>query len=121
MDAVWRALMLVVCLVAAAAGTPLRQAEAAEDIARRVAESDAGESEIEVVDGGVGDDSGETVLDRQAAAHALTDAMPPAPPYRLLSIAPPLPPVVATNRRDYGMTPPERSARRQARLQCFRF
>jgi hypothetical protein len=59
--AVRRVSMVVVCLVAALSGIPLRQAEAASDFMRSVAELGE-EPGIEVVDGGVGDDSGATVL-----------------------------------------------------------
>jgi hypothetical protein len=51
----WHSTMLLICLIAAVSGTPLRQAEAASDFARSVGE--IGESGIEAPDGGVGDDS----------------------------------------------------------------
>ncbi len=50
----------LLAMLAALAGTPLRIAEAADDLARALAEV-AGDSEIEVIDGGVGDDSGATI------------------------------------------------------------
>jgi hypothetical protein len=53
--------MLAICLIAALSGAPLRQAEAANDFVRQHAGT-AEESVIEQVDGGVGDDSGETIL-----------------------------------------------------------
>jgi hypothetical protein len=46
--------MLLLCLIAALSGTPLRQAEAASDFARSRAE--LGQDHIEMIDGGVGDD-----------------------------------------------------------------
>jgi hypothetical protein len=52
--------MLLLCLIAALAGTPLRQAEAAGDLARSLAEMGGGV--VEEVDGGVGDDAGEAIL-----------------------------------------------------------
>ncbi len=55
-----RPTMFLLALIAAIAGTPLRQAEAAEDLARIMAGVQSGG--IEEIDGGVGDDSGETVL-----------------------------------------------------------
>jgi hypothetical protein len=58
----WLLAMLVLCLIAAMAGGPLRQAEAAADLERSLAELDGGDV-IESVDGGVGDDAGETILD----------------------------------------------------------
>jgi hypothetical protein len=51
----WRRTMLLICLISAVSGTPLRQAEAASDFARSVGE--IGESGIDAPDDGVGDDS----------------------------------------------------------------
>jgi hypothetical protein len=53
--------MFLFCLIAALAGTPLRQAEAAGDFARSLADLE-GEGVVEEIDGGVGDDAGETIL-----------------------------------------------------------
>ena len=66
-----RRFMVLLSLTAAFAGTPLRLTEAAGDLAHLLAElvDDGG---IETIDGGVGDDSGETI--RPAPAHALTVA-----------------------------------------------
>jgi len=58
---IWRPTMLLLCLIAALAGSPLRQAEAAGDLARSLAELDGGDV-IEAIDGGVGDDAGESIL-----------------------------------------------------------
>jgi hypothetical protein len=55
-----RRLMLLLSLISVLVGTPLRLAEAADDLARSLAESDNGVN-IEQVDGGVGDDSGATI------------------------------------------------------------
>lgn len=55
-----RSILQILGLLAAFCGTPLRQAEAAGDFARGVAEIMLGQV-IEPVDGGVGDDSGVTV------------------------------------------------------------
>jgi hypothetical protein len=52
--------MFALSLIAALAGTPLRLAEAAYDMAREVAELGVGDG-LEVPDGGVGDDSGATI------------------------------------------------------------
>jgi hypothetical protein len=52
--------MLLLSLIAVLAGTPLRLAEAADDLARSLMESPL-ENGIEVIDGGVGDDSGVTI------------------------------------------------------------
>ena len=116
--AVWRPLMFLLCLVAASSGTPLRQAEAADDIARTLAGS--GDSGIEAVDGGVGDDSGETVVVRGGPGHAIADAIPPAPPYL---IAPPPSPIGRGEHRTDGRDapPPMGSARRHAWLQRLLF
>ncbi len=57
----WRPTMFLLCLIAALAGTPLRQVEAAGDLARSLAELDGGDV-VEQIDDGVGDDSGETIL-----------------------------------------------------------
>jgi hypothetical protein len=57
----WRPTMLVLCLIAAMAGTPLRQAEAAGDLARSLAELDDG-AVLEEIDGLVGDDAGEAIV-----------------------------------------------------------
>ena len=65
----WRFTMLLLCLIAALAGSPLRQAEAAGDLARSLAELDGGDV-IEAVDGGVGDDAGETTLTASGRACA---------------------------------------------------
>ncbi|MCA1685337.1 MAG: hypothetical protein LC745_05015 [Planctomycetia bacterium] len=53
-------LMFLLSLIAALSGTPLRQTEAAHDFAGSVAELGCGDV-IEVADGGVGDDSGDTI------------------------------------------------------------
>jgi hypothetical protein len=52
--------MLLLCLIAALSGTPLRQAEAASDFARLRAE--LGRDCVETIDGGVGDDAEVAVL-----------------------------------------------------------
>ncbi|MFO0954755.1 MAG: hypothetical protein U0835_27050 [Isosphaeraceae bacterium] len=55
-----RLFLFLLGLTAAAAGTPLRQSEAAADFARSLAEIDDGDV-LEEVDGGVGDDAGDTI------------------------------------------------------------
>jgi hypothetical protein len=60
-DGMWRLSMFLLCLIAALSGTPLRQAEAADDFARTFGES--GQSDVlHTVDGGVGDDKEVSVL-----------------------------------------------------------
>jgi hypothetical protein len=78
--------MLLLCLIAAMAGTPLRQAEAAGDLARSLAELDDG-AVAEEIDGGIGDDSGEAIVRagegsgswRVADAPSPIDGIPIAP------------------------------------------
>jgi hypothetical protein len=74
-------------LLAALTGTPLRQAEAASDLARSLA-GFAHDADIEAPDGGVGDDSGVgtlTVTQAPTAADAAPDAdipfLPPSSPW----------------------------------------
>ena len=55
-----RGSMFALSLIAVLAGTPLRLAEAAHDLARSVAEFGSGDT-LEIPDGGVGDDSGATI------------------------------------------------------------
>ena len=55
-----RDLMFVLSMIAAFAGTPLRLAEAAHDMADTMTEFGA-EDSLRVPDGGVGDDSGATI------------------------------------------------------------
>ncbi len=57
----YSSLMRLLCLLAAVAGSPLRQAEAAEDLAHSLGELGQAYS-IEEKDGGVGDDLGSTIL-----------------------------------------------------------
>jgi hypothetical protein len=61
MDAMWRLLMFFLCLIAALSGTPLRQAEAADDFVRSIGELGQGDV-IETLDGGVGDDTETSIL-----------------------------------------------------------
>ena len=120
----WRFTMLLLCLLAALAGSPLRQAEAAGDLARSLAELDGGDV-IEAVDGGIGDDAGETIPsairrsygDRMSDSPAIDDGAgpsmrsPASPSTGGDDTRPPRP-----TRRP---TPPH--ARRYAWLQAFRF
>jgi hypothetical protein len=63
-------------LVAALSGTPLRQAEAASDLSRALAESFQADR-LEAPDGGVGDDSGVTIRGDSQAGVAID--MTPTP------------------------------------------
>ena len=60
-------------LLAALSGTPLRQAEAANDLARTLAEFSHA-ADIEAPDGGVGDDSGVMTLSASHASSGETTA-----------------------------------------------
>ena len=55
-----RRTMFWLSVIAALAGTPMRLAEAASDLARSFAEVDDG-ADVEEIDGGVGDDAGATI------------------------------------------------------------
>jgi hypothetical protein len=66
--------MLLLSLIAALCGTPLRQAEAASDLARSLAE--VGDQDIlEPEDGGIGDDSGVTI---KAGCESPAHVLPPS-------------------------------------------
>jgi hypothetical protein len=52
--------MILLCLIAALSGTPLRHAEAASDFAR--SRAGLGQNHVEAIDGGVGDDAEVAVL-----------------------------------------------------------
>jgi hypothetical protein len=69
--------MFFLCLIAAVAGTPLRQAEAASDFARAFGELGQG-NVLETIDGGVGDDKEQLrpVLARAAVAGLGVDSNP---------------------------------------------
>jgi hypothetical protein len=71
MGGMWRLTMFVLCLIAALSGTPLRQAEAADDYARSIGEPGEGDI-IETVDGGVGDDTEVSILEADGDTHFLS-------------------------------------------------
>lgn len=116
----WRPTMTLLCLVAALSAAPLRHAEAANDLARSLDTLGAGHV-IEMIDGGVGDDAGETVLKAGCDTH-LDLAMTPL---AIGWIAPPfLPPRSLTGTDDHhragrAASLPAGSVRRHAWLQCF--
>jgi hypothetical protein len=70
--------MFLLCLIAALSGTPLRQAEAANDFIRAYGEPGHGDA-IETIDGGVGDDSGAAIFKAGGDAHPLEAATLRAP------------------------------------------
>ena len=67
----WRVTMFLLCLIAALSGTPLRQAEAADDFARSIAEFGQGDV-IQTIDGGVGDDTEASILKAGSDTHFLS-------------------------------------------------
>jgi hypothetical protein len=119
---VWRFTMFLVCLIAALTGSPLRQAEAARDLARSLAELEGGDV-IEVVDGGVGDDAGETIL--TAGARTGVDHTSDLPAIDDGPCLPMSAPLAAGGEGTCSpqSTPPHTSlpGRRYACLQVFRF
>jgi hypothetical protein len=119
---VWRATMFAIGLIAALSGTPLRQAEAASDFARSLAELGEGQV-IEMLDGGVGDDSGATILEAGGDTTSPQSTMPPAADGLLTP--PPLDPCSPELGRRRGAAwaapPPTGFLRRHAWLQCFLF
>ncbi len=120
----WRPTMFLLCLTAALAGTPLRQAEAAGDLARSLAELDGGDL-VEEVDGGVGDDSGETILERGGPSASLMVFSAPAPgdqPH--LMLPPAASPSLRSNAARLAEPPSLPNSdhrRRRAWLQCLLF
>jgi hypothetical protein len=116
--------MVLLCLIAAMAGTPLRQAEAAGDLARSLAELDGGDV-VEEIDGGVGDDSGETILKPGGPSGSLLVFNAPAPEDGPRMV---LPPAASPSHRGGGARPADPPSppisdhlRRRAWLQCLLF
>ncbi len=108
-----RALVLL-SLLAALSATPLRQAEAAADLCRSVADRDTS-GDLDLADGGVGDDRAETITPKVISAplpldhHHHTFITPPVrpSPARIFDTAP------------ASRTAPNRSTE-LALLQCYR-
>jgi hypothetical protein len=67
----WRLSMFLLCLIAALSGTPLRQAEAADDFARSIGGLEQG-GVIQTIDGGVGDDAEASILKAGIDTHFLS-------------------------------------------------
>jgi hypothetical protein len=109
--------MTLLCLIAALSGSPLRQAEAAYDLARSLDEL-AGDHVIETIDGGVGDDSGETVL--KAGAESQPDTTTADEPPSLLTPVLPLS-LDASRRAERAVAPLPGPLQRHAWLQRFLF
>ena len=119
----WRLTMFLLCLIAALSGTPLRQAEAANDFARYFGEFGQGDV-IETIDGGVGDDKEASILKAGGDAHALAAtillAMADVHFTPFLSVAY-LPNIGDHRQADLSGSLPTNSERRFAWLQCFLF
>jgi hypothetical protein len=110
--------MFLLSLLAALAGTPLRQAEAADDLARSLAEVGCGDV-LEEADGGVGDDAGDTIKADASPAPLLlatADALPAT-----FALAAPGPGLILPGPTDRSHAPPASSTRRHALLQRFLF
>lgn len=110
-----RRLMFTLSLIAVLSATPLRQAEAAHDFACAVGDPDEG-TEIEVPDGGVGDDSDATIrasITSAPTTFTFLEITPPDPDRLLLRLR-------LTHGREWPPPRPEvRLLRRLADLQSF--
>jgi hypothetical protein len=114
--------MLLLCLIAALSGTPLRQAEAAGDFAR--AWVDVGPGHVETIDDGVGDDADVAILKDGGDAPNVGAILPPTAAEPLSA-----PPRLSMSSTAFGQrcpidpaaALPPGSARRHAWLQCFLF
>lgn len=113
-----RRLAALITMLAALTGTPLRQAEAAADFCRSMFESRE-TTNIEIPDGGVGDDSGVGTLSGTSAA-TLVDPFVSAAPIFLMPVLfwSPATPREVEALREVVWWPPNV---RHAWLQTFRF
>jgi hypothetical protein len=114
--------MFLLCLIAALSGTPLRQAEAAEDFARSLGEMTQGHV-LEAIDGGVGDDSDASILKAGPDAHSLTAMVSVLMETVEVQLSPvsSLPNIGDRRRAEVSSPPPASGDRRFAWLQCFLF
>jgi hypothetical protein len=123
MDSMWPRTMFVLCLLASLSGTPLRQAEAASDFARSIADfgQDGG---VETIDGGIGDDQDVSLLKAGSETQRLAATLNPTFADAVLLPLSPVSPLAASldERR---LLPPRfpaaGSLRQFAWLQCFLF
>src|SRR4051812_8722139 len=108
-------------LIAALAGMPLRQAEAAADLSRSFVEL-LQPANIEIPDGGVGDDSGDATFSG-SNVNFVVDSLSSAGQLILLPtlIAPPFTPDQAEGLREHVWWPPRPPSLRHAWLQVFLF
>ncbi len=114
--------MFLICLLALLAGTPLRQAEAASDYARWMAEQGQ-HGVLEAVDGGVGDDP-EVLLSNTHESRTDQEGMAPffAAPFPAGFALPAVVSLTLSPRLEAGsLTSLPRPGRRNAWLQCFLF
>jgi hypothetical protein len=123
MDVMLRLTMFLLCLIAALCGTPLRQAEAADDFVRSFGEFGQ-RNALQPVDGGVGDDKEVSILsvgsDTQSLAATIVLATAD------VHFASHIPASFLPKHGDRGQVDllgwlPASSARRSAWLQCFLF
>jgi len=123
MNAMWRLTMFLLCLIAALSGTPLRQAEAANDFARSFGEFAQGHA-IETIDGGVGDDKEVSIPNASGDTYSLAAtillAMSDVDFISSRSVAS-LPNIGDHRQADLSGSLPASSDRRFAWLQCFLF
>ncbi len=113
-----RRLLVLVGLILALAGTPLRLAEAAEDLERRLDDPVAAH-DLEEFDGGVGDDA-EIAL--KAASCDLTVDSVAVEWLHPVTIAVPAPALVACEVHcDDWIPPPPSGSQRQSKLSRFQF
>jgi hypothetical protein len=116
-----RRLAALITLVAALTGTPLRQAEAAEDLCRSMIEL-LQTATIEIPDGGVGDDSGVGTLSGPQTSN-LADPLTSAAPLFMppVSAGSPAAPGEVEAFREVVWWPPNPPNVRHAWLQTFLF
>ena len=116
-----RRLAALITLIAALTGTPLRQAEAADDLCRSMIEL-LQTANIEIPDGGVGDDSGVGTLSGPHTS-SLTDPLTTAAPLFLppASAGSPATPGEVEALWDVVWRPPNLPHLRHAWLQTFLF
>jgi hypothetical protein len=108
--------MVLLSLIAALAGTPMRLAEAADDIACSLAELGCGDV-IEIPDGGVGDDPEAAIradIGHITAPSADVDGFSGYP-----ILDPPVPPHIFRLEAGRPTRPAASLPRRLAMLQCF--
>ncbi len=115
----WR-LMFGISLVAILSGSLSRQAEAASDLARTLAEL-GGDDRVEEVDGGVGDDSLEALEADLAGSGALAAIAPEPSGLDAWSGVPPSEPGRGWTNPPIISRLSTQSSRRQATLQRFLF